>query len=421
MNFKRKVLPNGLRLVTVPMKDNPTITVLVMVEAGSEYENKNNTGISHFLEHMCFKGTEKRPNMSDISSELDGLGAQYNAFTYNEYTGYYAKAEARHLDKVLDIVSDMYQHPTFDPKEIEKEKGVIIEEINMYEDLPQRKVESVFFELVYGDQPAGWEVTGTKEVVRKMTREDFIAYRSKNYLPQATMMVVAGNFDEKILSKKISEYFKDMPKGKKQIKPKVKEVQSSPKVKILSKETDQSHIMLGVRTFNLYSKKKAVLRVLNGVLSGGMSARLFRKLRDELGVCYYVHSAPDLASGHGIFVVSAGLDNSRVRVATEAILAEFRRLKDELVSQEELTKVKNHMLGGISLGLESTDAVANYFGFQEIVKLPLVTPEQLRKEIMKVTAEDIRKLAREIFKNEKLNLAMVGKGSEKDFEGWFKL
>ncbi|MEI8339066.1 MAG: pitrilysin family protein [bacterium] len=421
MKFKRKVLPNGMRLVTVPMKDNPTITVLVMVEAGSKYENKENNGISHFLEHMCFKGTEKRPHMSDISSEFDGLGARYNAFTSTEYTGYYAKAEAQHLDKVLDIVSDMYLHPVFDPKEIEKEKGVIVEEINMYEDLPQRKVEEVFTELLYGDQPAGWGIAGKKEIVRKMTREDFVAYRSKNYLPQATTMVVAGNFDEKVLAKKVAQYFKDMPQAKKQAKLKVKESQSVPQVKVFNKDTDQSHIILGVRTFDVYNKKKAILRVLAGVLSGGMSSRLFRKLRDELGVCYYVHASPDLCTDHGLFAVSAGLDNSRLKVATEAILAELRRLKDDLVGKEELTKVKNQLLGGISLGLESTDEIASYFGHQEVLSLPLKGPKDLRKEILSITAEDIRKLAREIFKNEKLNLAMVGKGSEKDFEGWFKL
>ncbi|MEI7480231.1 MAG: pitrilysin family protein, partial [bacterium] len=218
MNFKRKILSNGLRVVTVPMKDNPTVTVLVMVEAGSKYETKDINGLSHFLEHMCFKGTEKRPKASDISSELDGVGARYNAFTSTEYTGYYAKAEARHLDKVLDVISDMYLHPVFDEKEIEKEKGVICEEINMYEDLPQRKVEEVFNELLYGDQPAGWSIAGTKDVVRKMTREDFVKYRGKNYLPKATTLVVSGNFDEKTIIKKITTAFKGMPEGRKQTK-----------------------------------------------------------------------------------------------------------------------------------------------------------------------------------------------------------
>lgn len=421
MNFKRKVLPNGLRVVTVPMADNPTVTVLVMVEAGSKYETKDINGLSHFLEHMCFKGTEKRPHMSDISKELDGIGAHYNAFTSTEYTGYYAKAEARHLDKILDVVSDMYLHPIFDEKEIEKEKGVICEEINMYEDLPQRKVDEVFSELLYGDQPAGWSIAGTKDIVKKMTRNDFVKYRSKNYLPQATTLVVAGNFDEKTIAKKLTQAFKGMPEGKKQTKLKVKEKQTESQVSIFNKETDQSHIIVGVRTFDTYHKHRSVLKVLSGVLSGGMSSRLFTKLRDEMGVCYYVRAGVDLSTDHGVIAVAAGLDNTRVKEATQAILNEFNRLKNELVSHEELTKVKNQMTGSFTLGLESSDDLAEYYGFQEIFHKDLKKPELVKKDILKVTAEDIQKLAREIFKNEKLNFAMVGKGKSEDFKSWLKI
>ena len=421
MNYKRKVLKNGLRIVKVPMKDNPTVTVLVLVEAGSKYETKNINGLSHFLEHMCFKGTEKRPRASDLSTELDSIGSHYNAFTSQEYTGYYAKAEARHLDKVLDVVSDMYLHPVFDEKEIEKEKGVVIEEINMYEDLPQRKVVELFIDLLYGDQPAGWSIAGTKDNIKKITRKNFINYRRKNYLPQATTLVVSGNFDEKNIDKKIVEAFKNMPEGKKQTKLKVKEVQTEPKVVIFNKETDQSHIMLGVRTFDTYNKKRPVLAVLASILGAGMSSRLFRKLRGEMGVCYYVHTSDDLSTDHGILAVSAGLDNSRVKIATEAILNEFRKLCAELVSPEELTKVKNQMTGSFILGLESSDSIAEYYGFQEIFHKDIKNPEAAKKEILAVTAEDIRKLAREIFKNEKLNLAMVGKGKKEDFSEWFRL
>ncbi|MFZ2038329.1 MAG: pitrilysin family protein [Minisyncoccia bacterium] len=421
MKFKRKVLPNGLRVVTIPMADNPTVTVLVTVEAGSKYETKDINGLSHFLEHMCFKGTTNRPKASDISRELDGLGAHYNAFTSQEYTGYYAKAEARHLDKILDVISDMYLHPVFDEKEIEKEKGVIAEEINMYEDLPQRKVDEVFTELLYGNQPAGWSIAGTKEIVRKMTRDNFVDYRKKNYLPPATSLIIAGNFDEKSIYKKIDIAFKGMPEGKKQNKLKVKEVQTSPQVAVFNKETDQSHIIVGVRTFDTYNKKRTILSVLSSVLGGGMSSRLFQKLRDELGVCYYVRTGADLLTDHGTLAVSAGLDNSRVKIAVEAILAEFKRLRDELVSPEELTKVKNQMTGNFTLGLESSDSLAEYYGFQEIYHKELKKPEEIKKEILAVTAKDIQKLAREIFKNEKLNLAMVGKGKKEDFNSWFHL
>ena len=180
MKFSKKVLPNGLRLVTIPMADNPSATVLVMVEAGSKYETKENNGISHFLEHMIFKGTPRRPKASDLSRELDSIGAHYNAFTGQEYTGYYAKADARHLDTVIDIVSDMCQNPLLDQKEIDKERGVIVEEIRMYRDLPQRHVHDVLNRLMHGDQPAGWDIAGTEENVRSFSREMFMTYRAEN-------------------------------------------------------------------------------------------------------------------------------------------------------------------------------------------------------------------------------------------------
>jgi len=176
MSFRKKVLPNGMRLILVPKADSFTTTVAVSVEAGSKYETKDINGLSHFLEHMCFKGTKKRPRAIDISSELDGMGASYNAFTAQEMTSYYVKARNESLDKVLDVIADMYLNPVFDENEIEKERGVIIEEINMYEDTPQRRVQEFFMQLVYGDQPAGWDIAGRKEVIRKLTRGDFIKY-----------------------------------------------------------------------------------------------------------------------------------------------------------------------------------------------------------------------------------------------------
>lgn len=201
MNYHKTILKNGLRVITVPMEKSPTVTVFVLVEAGSEYEEKEENGLSHFLEHMCFKGTKRRPNCSDLSQELDEIGAVYNAFTSNEYTGYYAKAQFDQVDKILDIVSDMYLNPILPQAEIEKERGVIIEEINMYEDLPQRKVQNVLSDLVYGDQPAGRTILGPKENINKFNREDFLNYRAKHYVAEATTLIVAGNFSEtKILA-----------------------------------------------------------------------------------------------------------------------------------------------------------------------------------------------------------------------------
>src|SRR6185503_3074102 len=185
MKFSKKVLKNGLTVVTIPMKDNPTVTVLVLVGAGSKYEEKKVNGISHFLEHMCFKGTTKRPKAVDISKELDALGSQYNAFTAQEYTGYYAKSDARHFRQIFDIVSDIYLNSIFPDKEMEKEKGVIIEEINMYEDMPHKHVQDLILELLYHGQPAGWNIAGEKGNILKMKREDFVNYKGEHYLPEA--------------------------------------------------------------------------------------------------------------------------------------------------------------------------------------------------------------------------------------------
>lgn len=215
MKFKKKTLKNGLRIITVPVKGNPSVTVLVMVSTGSNYETKEENGLSHFLEHMCFKGTPTRKTALDISLEVDSLGAENNAFTNNEYTGYYAKAEKKHFKKLLNIVSDIYLNPTIPTEELEKERGVILQEISMYEDLPQRKVQEVFDELLYGDTPAGRSILGPKENIKRFTREDFLKYKSKHYVAEGTVVVVAGDVSDKQVEEEVSKLFKSIPTSKK--------------------------------------------------------------------------------------------------------------------------------------------------------------------------------------------------------------
>ena len=421
MEFTKKVLKNGLRILTILMKSNPTVTVLVLVEAGSKYENKENNGISHFLEHMCFKGTTKRPSALDITKELDSIGAQYNAFTSHEHTGYYAKADYKNFDTILDVVSDMYMNPTFPEKEIEKEKGVIIEETNMYEDLPQHKVFYQFMDLLYGDQPVGWTITGPKENIRRMKKSDFIDYRMRHYVASSTTVIVAGKIDEKEAVKKVISAFKGMSERNKDDKKKVTESQKSPQVRIFYKDTDQTHIIIGNRTFNVYNKYNPIIRVLSAVLSGGMSSRLFQKMRDDLGICYYVRGGNDAFTDHGIFAVSAGIDSTRVKEGIKAILEELKRMTTELVSAEELKKAKQYLIGGMHLGLESSDAVSDFYGEQEILHKDLKNPDDIVKEINAVKAEDIKYVAERIFKDETLNLAIVGKfKDEKEFKDILK-
>lgn len=413
MKFKKTTLPNGLRIITVPMKDNPTVTVLVLVETGSKYETKKINGISHFLEHMCFKGTTKRPTNMIIAGELDSIGAHYNAFTSHEYTGYYAKSEAKHFSKILDVVSDIYLNPLFDEKEIEKEKGVIADEINMYEDSPGRKVGDVFMDLMYGDQPAGWKVLGKKENVARFNRKDFVNYRKKHYVAKGTLVVVAGNINESKTISNIKKKFAGIstaPKGK---KIKVRESQVSPNVSIFNKETDQTHLILGVRSFDVYNKNNFALTALSGVLSAGMSSRLFQKIRNEMGVGYRIGAGNDAYTDHGIFEVSTGVDNKRVVEVIGAIMLQLKKLKEEKVSAEELRKVKDNLMGSMILGLESSDSLAEFYGIQEIMRKPILKPVDIEKKINAVTAGEIQKVANLIFSNKGLNLALVGPFKDK--------
>jgi len=408
MKFKKKVLPNGLRMITVPMADNPTVTVLVLVETGSKYEAKEKNGLSHFLEHMCFKGTTNRPNTSDLSKELDTLGCEYNAFTGQEYTGYYAKGKAADFPKLLDIIADLYINPLFKDDEIEKEKGVIVDEINMYDDLPMRKVHEVWMSLLYGDQPAGWSIAGPREVVRGMTRKDFLAYRKAHYVAGATTVIVTGNIDAAQAFKDITKKFKGISDGKKGGKKKTRDAQVAPQVAAIHKETDQTHFVLGVRSFPVHDERSPALSVLSGILGRGMSSRLFRKLRDEMGVGYYVNAGNTAFTDHGYFAVAAGVANARMEEVLRAVLAEFETLKHDLVPADELTKVKEHLIGTMYLGLESSDDLAEYYGIQEVLRRDIRTPKEKERLVRAVTAEDVRTVARKIFVEKNLNLAIIG-------------
>ena len=405
------------------MKDNPTATVLVLVEAGSKYETKEINGLSHFLEHMCFKGTEKRPRSIDISSELDGIGASYNAFTSMEYTGYYAKAEPRRFDKILDVVSDIYLHGIFDQKEIDKERGVIIEEINMYEDLPMRRVQELFTNLLYGDQPAGWDIAGRKEVIQKLNREDFVvAYKNKHYLAQSTLVVVAGKFNEDEAVEKIKTAFASIKAGDKQAKIKTEESQAKPEIFLKNKKSDQTHLVLGARSFDIFDQRKYALQVLADILGGGMSSRLFQKIREEMGAAYYVRAESDLLTDHGYLSASAGIDHSKIEPVIKAILGEFRRFVDTPVEEGELQRAKDHLVGHLFLSLETSDEISGFYGGQEILTRKLTTPEDLAQKIQAVTAGEIMAVAKDIFQNQKLNLAIIGPFEDKEkFEAILKI
>lgn len=406
-HFKKIILPNGLRVVLVPQESLAT-TVLVLVEAGSKYETKNINGLSHFLEHMCFKGTVKRPRAIDISAELDGIGAEYNAFTSQEWTGYFAKARNEELGTILDVISDLYLNPIFNPQEIEKEKGVIIEELNMYEDTPQRKVQDLVLELLYGDQPAGWDVGGKKEIIRKLTREDFLNYRSQHYVSSATVVVVAGRFNEKKIIDGIKKAFSNISEAKKSGKVKTVERQTKPAVLAKYKDSDQTHLVLACRAFDVFDKRRYALDVLADILGGGMSSRLFQKVREELGAAYYVSAGADLFSDHGFLGITAGVDHQKLMVVIKAILEELGKLKSGEIFDAEVKRAQEHLSGRLMLALETSDEVAMFYGGQEILKRQMIDPRDLLKKIQAVTKSDVIGVAKDIFQNTKLNLAMIG-------------
>lgn len=415
-NFKLFTYPNGLRLITVPMEDTKSVTVLILVATGSRYEMPKNNGISHFLEHLMFKGTTKRPKVTDIGLELDSIGAEYNAFTGKEYTGYYVKCAAEKIDTALDVISDIFQNSKFDAAEIEKEKGVIIEEINMYRDTPARYVGDLFEELLYGDQPLGWHITGPKEVVKKLTRDDFVNYFTTRYFDKNTVITVAGNVEPEQAKKKVEKYFANT-RDNEPLKPaRVREEQNRPSLKILNKKTDQTHFVLGFRAFDYFSEKEPVLNVMSLVLSAGFSSRLWSEFRDKRGLSYYVRASNSAYADTGYFEISAGVDNNRLIQALEVTLGECRKLAEELVAEKELKKVKDYARGKLAIGLETSDDLASFYADQELLKKEILTPEEKLAEIDRVTSENIQATAREIFLPEKLNLALIGPFKEDNRE-----
>ncbi|MCL4406086.1 MAG: insulinase family protein [Patescibacteria group bacterium] len=407
INYVKTIFPNGLRYIFVPEPQSLATTVLVLVAAGSEYETKDKSGISHFLEHLCFKGTTKRPRSGAIAAELDALGAEYNAFTANEMTGYYAKAANKNFEKILEIVADLYMNPIIDQAEMDRERGVILEEINMYEDLPMEKVKENFAKLLYGDQPAGWSVAGNKEVIRRLNREDIVAYRTRHYLPPKTTVIVCGGIPENP-EKTVWKYFEAMPRGETVKKEKTIDSQTEPELNLQTKSTDQLHLVLGSRGINAFDPRRYALMVLADILGGSMSSRMFVKIRDEMGAAYYVRSGVDESSDHGSIFVAAGIDKTKMIDVCRVILAEFEDLKNNPVSEAELNKAKEHLSGNLILQLETSDDIAVFFGAEEIVSGKVLTPAEVLRKIKEVTPEDIRSLAGEIFKKSRLNLAAIG-------------
>lgn len=416
--YKINKLANQLEVITAPIAGSKTVTVLVMAAAGSRFENKQNSGISHFLEHLFFKGTVKRPTTLAIASELDRAGGEFNAFTGKEYTGYYVKIESGRLPLALDILSDMLLNSKFAAEEIEREKGVIIEELNMYLDNPLARVEDLFEECLYGDTPAGRDTIGTKDTILKIGRPEILDYAARQYSPDKIIVSLAGGFNGRAV-KLVNKYFKSFSKKDYREKIKTDDQQDRPRANFFYKPTDQAHLSLGVRAYGFAHNNEITAKIISLILGGSMSSRLFIELRERRGLAYYVRTHNEPYTDSGYLTTQAGVPLDKLAQAIKIILAGYKKLTEKSVGAEELNRVKSYLIGRTALNLESSDSLANWYARQAILfkeqNRPgkILTPEEYYERIKKVSAAAIRRAAKEIFVNRHLNLAVIGPYKEK--------
>ena len=409
MNLYKKItLDNGLRVITVPMENANSVTVLILVGTGSKYETKDINGISHFLEHMFFKGTKKRPSTLKVSETLDMVGGEYNAFTSKEVTGFYAKVDKSHYKIAFDWIFDIFLNSKFDANEMEREKGVVIEEMNMYLDTPTAYLGDLWEKLLYGDQPAGWSAIGTKESILSFNREKVVNYYKSHYSPSNVIVCVAGAISSDKIESEVKDYFSGVKKSPEQQKLIVKEIQSEPEVLLHYKKTDQTHFCLGVRAYDLFDKRRNALALLAVILGGNMSSRLFIKVRERNGLAYSIHTSVDNATDCGYLVTQAGIDHKNLEKSIELILKEYTEMKTKKISVKELQKAKDYLKGATSLSLDASDNQASFYGMQELLEKDISTPEEKFRKINEVTIEEVQEIAKDIFVPEKLNLAIIG-------------
>lgn len=402
------VLPNQLRVMTKTLPSTNAVTVLIFVGSGSRYESKANNGIAHFLEHMFFKGGLRYKNTKEVSGAIDAIGGDFNAFTGKEYVGYYVKASKDNLDVIVDVLSDMMMNAQFDSAEIDKERGVIMEELNMYQDTPMYQVGWDFEKLLYGDQPLGWDQIGTKELIRSVTRDDFKKYQEDLYTPENMVVVVTGNVEHSEMVKKISEAF-PIPSGTKKYDclSVVEFVPESP-VHMVVKKTEQAHIVCGFEGYHHDHPLRNAKKLLAIALGGNMSSRMFLNVREDKGLAYYISTSTDYFMDTGVISTRAGVDTARVPLAVEAIVREYKTVAKEGITEEELQKAKNYIKGKVVLRLEDTEEYAYFIAEQALLESKVKSVEEMFAEIDAVTLEEVNQVARELFVPEKIRLAIIG-------------
>jgi predicted Zn-dependent peptidase len=406
--FERQTLSNGLRLLTAPIEHAQSVSCFVMLSAGSRYETPDTSGIAHFSEHMFFKGTERRPTARDIGTEVDGIGGEFNAFTGKEYTGYYVRCAGEHRSIALDVLVDMLRHSKFDSDEIEREKGVIVEEMNMYFDTPRDYISGVYDDLLYGDQPLGWDIIGRKETVRAATRETFLDYTGRWYRPKRMVVGVAGMVGDG-LEEEIERLLGDLePADTGDPAPVAFPENGEASVKIHTKASDQAHLCLGVRSYPLVHPDRYALQLLGTVLGTGMSSRLFTEVRERRGLAYYVYAVNHSYTDAGSLYSQAGVDIERIDEAVSTIVTELRKIADEPVPALELEKARNVAKGRFVLQTESPHGLIMFGLRREVLEGATAEPEEILAGLDAVTAEDVQRVAQDIIGDERLKLALIG-------------
>jgi len=405
--FEKTSLDNGIRVVTAPMPQVGSVACFVMLAAGSRYETPESKGIAHFSEHMFFKGTERRPTARTIATEIDAIGGEFNAFTGKEITGYYVKCGAETRDVALDVLTDMLLHSKFDSSEIDKEKGVILEEMNVYLDTPQRYVGSVYDRLLFDDQPLGWDILGAKETIEAATRETFLSYLDSWYRPERIVVGVAGQIGDG-LHGRLEELLGGVEPGETGTPLPVALPPDRSPVLLHTKQSEQAHVILGVRGYPLGHPDRYALQLLAVVLGGGMSSRFFTEVREKRGLAYYIHAANGSYTDTGTFYSGAGVDIDRVDEAIATILGELRKIAAEPVPTDELEKARGYAKGRFVLRLESPQGTIQFGLRREVLEGEIEEPDELLRHLDEVTGEDVQRVARDLFEGKRLYLALVG-------------
>ncbi len=408
--MKKYTLQNGIPVILHELKGTNAVTALILFKVGSRNENKRNNGVSHFVEHLFFKGTEKRPTTLDISKELDGLGADFNAFTSKDFTGYYVKVASQHTKKAIDILEDILFHPIFDAEEITRERGVIVEEINMYEDNPMSIADEFSEQLMYGENhPLGYRIAGPPENIKSISREAILEYRDTYYHTDNMVIILSGNLPQDTYAE-VKKRFANSPAPKaRPPRHKVFQLkQRSPRLHIERKDTAQAHLALTFPGPSYTAKQLPATQLLATILGGSMSSRLFINVRERQGLCYYIRAGVSPYEDVGAFSITAGFDRTRIHQATKAIISEIVAVRDNGVTPEELQNAKQFIRGKTSIRMEDSENVASRIGMQALFQKEIGSQQEFFKKIDAVTTAQVQAAAKKIFVKQHGNLAVIG-------------